>query len=137
MARLGSDLHSLTAFGTGGAATWAGSGSPRLRAGGAPGRRECFPALGATGASCTGCGATARVDEGVQRAEEGGGGKSASKPKGFGPRDSPPCPRHYYWMHKSRFSQCRSSTSCFKGDSSTNLERVGSTGCFKISVIRS
>ena len=36
--------------------------------GGAPGRRECFPAQGATGASCTGCGATARVDEGAQRA---------------------------------------------------------------------
>ena len=36
--------------------------------GGAPGRRECFPALGATGASCTGCGATAHVDEGAQRA---------------------------------------------------------------------
>ena len=36
--------------------------------GGTPGRRECFPAQGATGASCTGCGATARVDEGAQRA---------------------------------------------------------------------
>ena len=32
MARLGSDLLFLTAFGTGGAATWAGSGSPHLRA---------------------------------------------------------------------------------------------------------
>ena len=32
VARLGSDLHSLTAFGTGGAATWAGSGSLRPRA---------------------------------------------------------------------------------------------------------
>ena len=32
VARLGSDLHSLTAFGTGGAATWAGSSSPQLRA---------------------------------------------------------------------------------------------------------
>ena len=32
LARLGSDPHSLTAFGTGGAATWAGSGSPRPRA---------------------------------------------------------------------------------------------------------
>ena len=50
--------------------------------GGAPGRRECFLALGATGASCTGCGATARVDEGAQRAphpnglsvDVGGGG---------------------------------------------------------------
>ena len=50
--------------------------------GGAPGRRVCFPALGATSAGCTGCGATARVDEGAQRAphpnglsvEEGGGG---------------------------------------------------------------
>ena len=50
--------------------------------GGALGRRECFPALGATYAGCTGCGATARVDEGAQRAphpnglsvEEGGGG---------------------------------------------------------------
>ena len=31
MARLGSDPHSLTAFGTGGAATRAGSGSPRPR----------------------------------------------------------------------------------------------------------
>ena len=31
-ARLGSDPHSLTAFGTGGAATRAGSGSPRQRA---------------------------------------------------------------------------------------------------------
>ena len=49
---------------------------------GAPGHGECFPALGATGAGCTGCGATARVDEGAQRAphpnglsvEEGGGG---------------------------------------------------------------
>ena len=30
-ARLGSNPHSLTAFGTGGAATWAGSGSPRPR----------------------------------------------------------------------------------------------------------
>ena len=56
-------------------------GVPRA-GGGAPGRRECFPALGATGAGCTGCGATARVDEGAQRAphpnglsvEEGGGG---------------------------------------------------------------
>ena len=36
--------------------------------GGALRRRECFPAQGATGASCTGCGATARVDEGAQRA---------------------------------------------------------------------
>ena len=50
--------------------------------GGAPRRRVCFPALGATSAGCTGCGATARVDEGAQRAphpnglsvEEGGGG---------------------------------------------------------------
>ena len=42
-------------------------GVPRAN-GGAPGRRECFPAQGATGASCTGCGATARVDEGAQRA---------------------------------------------------------------------
>ena len=32
MARLGSDPHSLTALGTGGAATRAGSGSPRPRA---------------------------------------------------------------------------------------------------------
>ena len=32
VARLGSDPHSLTAFGTGAAATWAGSGSPRPRA---------------------------------------------------------------------------------------------------------
>ena len=56
-------------------------GVPRA-GGGAPGRRECFPALGATGAGCTGCGATARVDKGAQRAphpnglsveEEGGG----------------------------------------------------------------
>ena len=31
-------------------------------------RGECFPALGATGASCTGCGATAHVDEVAQRA---------------------------------------------------------------------
>ena len=38
------------------------------RAGGAPGHRECFPAQGGTGASCTACGATARVDEGGQRA---------------------------------------------------------------------
>ena len=36
--------------------------------GGAPVRRECFPALGATGASCTGCGATTRLDKGAQRA---------------------------------------------------------------------
>ena len=43
--------------------------------GGAPGCRECFPALGATSASCTSCGATACVDEGAQRAPrpEGGG----------------------------------------------------------------
>ena len=57
--------------------------------GGAPGRRECFPALGATGAGCTGCtgcGATARVDEGAQRAphpnglavEERGGGQGSA-----------------------------------------------------------
>ena len=39
-------------------------GIPRA-GGGAPGHRECFPALGATGASC---GATARVDEGAQSA---------------------------------------------------------------------
>ena len=32
MAQLGSDPHSSTAFGTGGAATWGGSGSPRPRA---------------------------------------------------------------------------------------------------------
>ena len=32
VAQLGSDPHSLTAFGTGAAATWAGSGSPRPRA---------------------------------------------------------------------------------------------------------
>ena len=90
VARLGSDPHSLTALGTGGAATRAGSGSPRPRAyrgagGGSPGRKECFPALGATGAGCTGCGATARVDEGAQRAPHpnglsvvlgGGGGQS-------------------------------------------------------------
>ena len=57
-------------------------GVPRA-GGGAPGRRECFPALGATGAGCTGCGATARVDEGAQRAPHpnglsvvpGGGGQ--------------------------------------------------------------
>ena len=55
-------------------------GIPRA-GGGAPGRRECFPAQGATGASCTGCGATARVDEGPKRAPHpnglsvpGGGG---------------------------------------------------------------
>ena len=56
-------------------------GVPRA-GGGAPGRKECFPALGATGAGYTGCGATARVDDGAQRAphpnglsvEEGGGG---------------------------------------------------------------
>ena len=34
--------------------------------GGAPGRGECFPALGATGAGCTGCGTIARVDEGAR-----------------------------------------------------------------------
>ena len=34
--------------------------------GGAPGGIECFPALGAAGASCTGCGTTARVDEGAR-----------------------------------------------------------------------
>ena len=56
-------------------------GVPRA-GGGAPGRKECFPALGATGAGCTGCGATARVDEGAQRAPhpngtwEGGGGEA-------------------------------------------------------------
>ena len=57
-------------------------GVPRA-GGGAPGRRVCFPALGAASAGCTGCGATARVDEGAQRAphpnglsfEEGGGGR--------------------------------------------------------------
>ena len=57
-------------------------GVPRA-GGGAPGRKECFPALGATGAGCTGCGATARVDEGAQRAPHpnglsvgrGGGGQ--------------------------------------------------------------
>ena len=42
-------------------------GVPRA-GGGAPGRRECFPAQGATGAGCTGCGATAHVDKGAQRA---------------------------------------------------------------------
>ena len=42
-------------------------GVPRA-GGGALGRRECFPALGATGGGCTGCGATAHVDEGAQRA---------------------------------------------------------------------
>ena len=55
-------------------------GVPRA-GGGAPGRREWFPAMGATSAGCTSCGATARVDEGAQRAphpnglsvEEGGG----------------------------------------------------------------
>ena len=59
-------------------------GVPRA-GGGAPRRRECFPALGATGAGCTSCDATARVDEGAQRAphpnglsiEEGGGQGSA------------------------------------------------------------
>ena len=40
-----------------------------LRAGGGdPGRAECFPALGTTGANCTGCGATARLDKGAQKA---------------------------------------------------------------------
>ena len=60
-------------------------GVPRA-GGGAPGRKECFPALGATGAGCTGCGATARVDEGAQRAPHpnglsvwgGGGGLPAT-----------------------------------------------------------
>ena len=60
-------------------------GVPRA-SGGAPGRRECFPALGATGAGCTGCGATARGDEGAQWAphpnglsvEEGGGGQGSA-----------------------------------------------------------
>ena len=60
-------------------------GVPRA-GGGAPGRKECFPALGATGAGCTGCGATARVDEGAQRAphpnglsvEEGSGGQGSA-----------------------------------------------------------
>ena len=54
--------------------------------GGAPGHSVCFPALGATSAGCTGCGATARVDEGAQRAphpnglsvEEGGGGQGSA-----------------------------------------------------------
>ena len=54
--------------------------------GGAPGHGVCFPALGATSAGCTGCGATARVDEGAQRAphpnglsvEEGGGGQGSA-----------------------------------------------------------
>ena len=94
VARLGSDPHSLTAFGTGGAAMWAGSGSPQPRA--YPGQvegpqgAESASALGATGASCTGCGATARVDEGAQRAPHpnglsvgrGGGGRDALKGKG-------------------------------------------------------
>ena len=40
-------------------------GLPRA-GGGAPGRRESFPALGATGAGCTGCGATTRIDEGAR-----------------------------------------------------------------------
>ena len=51
-----------------------------------PGRKECFLALGATGASCTACGATARLDEGGQRALHPnglsvgrGGGQLASK----------------------------------------------------------
>ena len=59
--------------------------------GGAPGRTECFPALGAAGASCTSCGATARVDEGAQTAphpnglsvgrggQGSGGGRPASR----------------------------------------------------------
>ena len=59
-------------------------GLPRA-GGGAPGRRECFSALGATSAGCTGCGAIARVDEGARRAPhpnglsagEGGGEGSA------------------------------------------------------------
>ena len=42
-------------------------GVPRA-GGGAPGRSECFPALSASGASCTVCGATARVDQGAWRA---------------------------------------------------------------------
>ena len=40
-------------------------GVPRA-SGGALGCKECFPAQGATGAGCTGCGTTARVDEGAR-----------------------------------------------------------------------
>ena len=85
VARLGSDPHSLTAFGTGGAATRAGSGSPRPRA--YPGQVEGHQ--GAESASLPwvppvlAALAAARVDEGAQRAphpnglsvEEGGGGR--------------------------------------------------------------
>ena len=61
---------------------WAGRG--------APGRRECFPALGATAASCTGCGTTTHVDEGPKRPPhpnglsvgEGGGGLAVGMPAG-------------------------------------------------------
>ena len=42
-------------------------GVPRA-GGGAPRRRECFPTQAAAGASCIGCGATVRVDEGAERA---------------------------------------------------------------------
>ena len=66
--------HSLTAFGTGGTATRppTAEGVPRA-SGGTPGRRECFPAQSATGAGYTGCGATACVDEGAQRAPHSNG----------------------------------------------------------------
>ena len=68
VAQLGSDLHSLNAFGTGGVATWAGSGSPRLMA-------QVEGPQGAQSASLpwvlpvpAAQAATARVDEGAQRA---------------------------------------------------------------------
>ena len=98
-ARLGLDPHSLNAFGTGGAATWAGSSSPRPRA--YPGQverpkapGECFPPLGATGASPTGCGVAAREDEGAQRAPHWNGLSVGRGGRGRLVADRPPRVTH-------------------------------------------
>ena len=67
----------------------AAEGVPRA-GGGAPRRRECFPARGATGASCIGGGATARVDEGAQRAPHLNGLSVRRGGRGWLAADRPP-----------------------------------------------
>ena len=101
MARPGSDPHSLTTFGTGhrwcSHVRWVwlptAEGVPRA-GGGALGRKECFLALGATGASYTGWGATARVAEGAKRAPHPNGLSIGKGGMGRLAADRPPLVTH-------------------------------------------
>ena len=79
--------HTPLPSGTGGAATWGWARRPTAwgsPGGGGPGRAVCFPALAPAGANCTGRGATARVDEGAQRAPHPNGLSVVGRGRGRG-----------------------------------------------------